>query len=398
MLNEPLTFTFYWSIPNPGPMDFPDVPFTVDDFHPECESGNVWYNETTLKECTGYGYDVKTESVRVQQKIVEHLSLLLQIGVSGFRVDVAFAMWDHDLKTIFDQLPDIAIGGRPFIVHELYNNKPSWTYTEFGRGIEATYGQRLTKAIRKDKNLELLGSGSGLWKPQDDHPNQFSSEDAVAFLDNHNTNFDNILYFGDTEEERLEYKLGIAFMLASDFGVKRTFSTFFGSGHPFDDGVYGSGVHFPDPREPFICGSEDDFFNSSLRNTYVCQHRWSIFRAMVTFANHVQDAPVEKIRSKSDAIAFSRGDAGFFAMGMGLEELAFNHPGVLVKNYHLLLFFVPGMFETRLPDGEYCDLVSSCLQVEIIQFHLFEVVPVVGGMVDLRGRVDKTQPIIAIVA
>ena len=120
-------------------MDFPDVPFTADDFHPECESGNVWYNETTLKECTPYGYDVRTECVGVQQKIVDHLSFLLQIGVSGFRVDIAFAMWDHDLKVIFDQLPDIAIGGRPFIVHELYNNKPSWTYTEFGRAIEATY-------------------------------------------------------------------------------------------------------------------------------------------------------------------------------------------------------------------------------------------------------------------
>ena len=306
----------------------------------------------------------------MQQKIVEHLSFLLQIGVSGFRMDIAFAMWDHDLKVIFNQLPDIAIGGRPFIVHELYNNKPSWTYTEFGRAIEATYGPRLTKAIRKEKNLELLGSGSGLWKPQDDHPNQFSSEDAVAFLDNHNTNFDNILYFGDTEEERLDYKLGVAFMLASDFGVKRTFSTFFASGHPFDDGVYGSGVHFPDPREPFSCGSEDDFFDSSLRNTYVCQHRWNVVQAMVAFANRVQEAPVEKIRSRPDAISFSRGDVGFFAMGSGLEDLAFNHPGVLPRN-HLIFFGAPGMFETRLPDGEYCDLVSSCHQVQILPFYLY---------------------------
>ena len=93
-------------------------------------------------------------------------------------------------------------------------------------------------------------------------------------------------------------------MLAPDFGVKRTFSTFFGSGHPFDDGVSGSSVHFPDPREPFRCGSEDDFYDSSLRNTYVCQHRWNVVQAMVAFANRVQEVPVEKIRSRADAISF----------------------------------------------------------------------------------------------
>ena len=56
----------------------PDVSFY--DFSRKCENGNVWYKV----HCTpyGYGYDVKTESVDVQQKIAEHLSLLLQIGVT----------------------------------------------------------------------------------------------------------------------------------------------------------------------------------------------------------------------------------------------------------------------------------------------------------------------------
>ena len=108
-----------------------------------------------------------------KQNIVEHLSLLLQIAVSGLRVDIAFTMWDRDLRVKFDKLPDVDIGGRLFTVHKLYNNKPSWTYTEFGRTIGATYKPRLAKAIRKEKNLELIGSRSGIWKPQDDHQNQF---------------------------------------------------------------------------------------------------------------------------------------------------------------------------------------------------------------------------------
>ena len=125
------------------------------------------------------------------------------------------------------------------------------------------------------------------------------------------------LYFGDTEEERLEYKLGIAFMLASDFGVKRIFSTFFSRWRPFDHPDW----DFPDPNLPFACGSETDFYtDTSLENTYVCQHRWEVVRAMVTFANHVQGASVEMIRSTPDAISFSRGRKGFFAMGSGLTS------------------------------------------------------------------------------
>ena len=43
------------------------------------------------------------------------------------------------------------------------------------------------KAIRKEKNLELDGSGSGLWKPRDDQANQFSPS-----LTRHNTHFDTL--------------------------------------------------------------------------------------------------------------------------------------------------------------------------------------------------------------
>ena len=114
--------------------------------------------------------------------------------------------------------------------------------------------------------------------------------------------------------ERKEYKLGIAFMLASDFGVKRIFSTFFSRWRPLVDPDW----EYPDPSLPFACGSEPDFYDTSLKDTYVCQHRWDVVRAMVNFANHVQGASVEKIMSTSDAISFSRGAKGFFAMGSGL--------------------------------------------------------------------------------
>ena len=75
---------------------------------------------------------------------------------------------------------------------------------------------------------------------------------------------------------------------------------------------------YPDP--PFTCGSETDYYNINLNDTYVCQHRWDVVRAMVAFANVVQGTSVDLIRSSRDAISFSRGERGFFAMGRGLSS------------------------------------------------------------------------------
>ena len=43
-------------------------------------------------------------------------------------------------------------------------------------------------------------------------------------------------------------------------------------------------------------------------------------QAMVAFANRVQEAPIEKIKSRSDAISFSRGDVVFVVLRTGLDE------------------------------------------------------------------------------
>ena len=50
---------------------------------------------------------------------------------------------------------------------------------------------------------------------------------------------------------------------------------------------------YPDP--PFTCGSETDYYNFNLNDTYVCQHRWDIVKAMVAFANLVQGTSVNLI-------------------------------------------------------------------------------------------------------
>ena len=60
---------------------------------------------------------------------------------------------------------------------------------------------------------------------------------------------------------------------------------------------------------------------------------------MVEFTNVVYGEPVNYVVSEGGTLGMSRGNKGFFAMGDLNRE-----------------------FETGLPDGEYCDIISECQQ------------------------------------
>jgi len=72
---------------------------------------------------------------------------------------------------------------------------------------------------------------------------------------------------------------------------------------------------------------------------WACEHRWDTIGSMVQFTNAVAGTGVSKWQAGSDWVAFARGTKGFFAMGS-----------------------VDSEFDTGLPDGDYCDLVSGCAQ------------------------------------
>ena len=61
---------------------------------------------------------------------------------------------------------------------------------------------------------------------------------------------------------------------------------------------------------------------------------------MIQFANTVYGTDVGNWVSGSDMLAFSRGNKGFYAMGN-----------------------IDADFDTGLPDGEYCDIISECDQM-----------------------------------
>lgn len=76
------------------------------------------------------------------------------------------------------------------------------------------------------------------------------------------------------------------------------------------------------------CGSE-----------WVCEHRWKSIGQMVEFTNAVYGQPVDFVVAEQSTLAMSRGNVGFFAMGNLDRD-----------------------FETGMPDGDYCDIISECQQ------------------------------------
>ena len=84
---------------------------------------------------------------------------------------------------------------------------------------------------------------------------------------------------------------------------------------------------------------------------------------MIQFANTVYGTGVENWVSGSDMLAFSRGNKGFFAMGN-----------------------IDGEFETGLPDGEYCDIISECTQMITIS----------GGRGYFKPHNKNEEPVVAV--
>ena len=80
--------------------------------------------------------------------------------------------------------------------------------------------------------------------------------------------------------------------------------------------------------------------DGSCGGGWVCEHRWPAIAAMVTFRNAVSGTEMDNYWNNGQAVAFSRGQAGFFAMAQGTS--------------------MREMLQTGLPAGSYCNLVDGC--------------------------------------
>ena len=92
---------------------FPDVPYTMDNFNdcdgcPDCCCINQWTGHDMVRNCRLLGLiDTNPKVPDTEDKIVDYLNDVIDVGVAGFRVDAAKHMWPEDLEAIQNRLHDL---------------------------------------------------------------------------------------------------------------------------------------------------------------------------------------------------------------------------------------------------------------------------------------------------
>lgn len=220
-------------------LQFPE--YSSADFNSNGAGGNCpsrsgdiedYSNPEQARNCRLSGLvDLDQGKTYVRNHIAGFLNKLIGYGVAGFRVDASKHMWPADLKVIYGKLNTLPTdhgfpaGSKPFIFQEVidFGGEPikGRDYFELGRVTEFKYGKELGGAFRGRNDLKWLsnwGVGWGL----------FPSENAVAFIDNHDNQRghgaggDSILTFRQSKR----YKMATAFMLAHPYGVTRIMSSY----------------------------------------------------------------------------------------------------------------------------------------------------------------------------
>lgn len=355
---------------NAGQKEYPAVPYSSLDFNPTCAI-NDYGNPIEVRNCELVGLkDLNQGNDYVRTKITEFLNHLIDLGVAGFRVDAAKHMWPGDLQVIYGRLKTLntehgfAPGSKAYIFQEVIDLGGEAIsgdeYIHLGAITEFKYGAKLGSVFRgKDKlsYLENWGPGWGL---------QPKSEDALVFIDNHDNQRGHGAGGADilTYKTSKQYKMAIAFMLAHPYGSTRLMSSF-----DFENTDQGPPQ---DSNENII---SPNIVGDTCTNGWVCEHRWRQIYNMVGFKNAVKGTGVNDWWSNGDQqIAFCRGDKGF---------VAFTNGGDL-----------NGEFQTCLPPGDYCDVITGKLENGKCTGKIVHVEAFGGAQISLRA--DEDDGVLAI--
>ena len=297
---------------------YPSVAYGTDDFHHCGRNGNDdivnWPDRWEVQNCELVDLaDLKTESPYVRGKLTGYLNDLVSLGVDGFRLDAAKHMPVADVSAIVG-----GVSGSPYIYSEVIEGGAGEVapeeYDAIGDVTEFRYGDVVGGAFQSG-NLSNLNNLAGQMR--------LSSGDAVAFIDNHDTQRNGRATL--TYKDGSPYALAEAFMIAWPYGVPQVMSSFTFANSDAGPPATGNGT-----TTAVNCSSG-----------WVCEHRWRTTENMVALRNAAAGAAVTDWWSNgSNEIAFGRGRAGF---------VAFNRSGSAFTR----------TFQTALPAGTYCDVMNG---------------------------------------
>uniref|UniRef100_A0A182YLT8 Alpha-amylase n=1 Tax=Anopheles stephensi TaxID=30069 RepID=A0A182YLT8_ANOST len=325
---------------DPANRQYPAVPYNRTHFHTACIIRD-YRNATEVRDCELSGLpDLNQAEPYVRDRIVEFMNRLIELGVAGFRMDASKHMQPEDLGAIYRRLSylnvafDFPVDAVPFIYQEVIDlgNEAvtASQYTDLGQVTEFKYSLFIGLIYHGMMEASAL---QALTKNNATQFGLIPSDSALVFVDNHDNQRghgaggDTILTF----KERTKYIQAIAFTLATDYGTVRLMSSY----------------NFTDPSQGPPADGQENILSpgrptsdGSCQNGWVCEHRWPVVRRLVSFRNLVAPAPLTDVQITSGTFAFCRGSVGFAVFNSGSET------------YH-------GVWNTCLPAGEYCDIITG---------------------------------------
>jgi alpha-amylase len=329
-----------------GPKNFPRVPYNLNDFHSSCSITN-YGDARNVQFCDLLGLqDLATEKEFVRGKIADYLVDLYELGIRGYRIDAAKHMPASDLCAIVSEVESRTaappywflevIGSasepiQPGDYFGLSNGRADITEFAYGREI---FG-KLAAGGGKLAGLRTFGES---WGP-------LPSDRAVAFIDNHDKQRGHAgggTYL--TYHRGPLYELANVFMLAWPYGYPSIMSSFAFSAEDTFGASYGP-PHDPATGEtigPWDGGGAAPACFDQNRGGWVCEHRLRSIGNMVGFRAATKDARqvTDWWDDAGNQIAFGRGSAGFVVLNAESSPLTRS-------------------FQTRLPAGQYCDVISG---------------------------------------
>ena len=340
------------NVPSPGTgsngspyskYDYPGL-YTQADFHTPCDI-NSYQSAAEVQDCELLGLpDLNTLLPSVRTKIAGYLTMLVRLGVEGFRVDAAKHIQQLDLDSIFRIVDSTAVAdghpipyyylevvgngqGEAIGPHDYYGEAYSsggaaditeFTFTGVGDKFRQINGQKLA-----DLNPSTF---PGTW-------GMMATDKAVVFLQNHDTQHQCGLSYRDG----YVFRLANVFMLAQPFGYPSILSSYSFScpgenslGPPSDANGWTTNV---------ACVASLESVSAS--DQWVCEHRDPYIRNMVAFRHVVAGTTINHWWDNgANAIAFTRGDQGFVAI---------NRETTTITN----------TVATGMAPGTYCDLLTG---------------------------------------
>ncbi len=302
--------------------------YTRSDFH-ACEEtmdGQIadWASITQVQQCELLNLaDLRTEDATVQAKIVGYLQSLVDLGVTGFRIDAAKHIAVADLEAIKAKLP-----AEIKYIQEVIPGTPSaepGDYLSVGDIFGFDLAYQLASIFTQQVAFLPDTSTESPWITP--------SNQTVVMVSNHDTerNGQTLNY-----SQPAQFEAATALMLALDYGQPMLYSSF-----AFDSYDWAPKDENGRMLDAKCAQSSEIYLTNHEAGTWLCQHRMNSVNGMIQFRDETSGLPVTNPQTSDAVLSFERGDKGFFAVNV----TAMDQKGVEIT--------------TNLADGKYSDLISG---------------------------------------